>query len=650
MTAVAAIATFGLLAFVTHALVEDAGSVAEFFDRRVYYFVLAFAVVLCGSRAILVREQRGGWTAITLAVTAWGAADLYYLLAVPESYPSLADALYLAFYPLAYVGLALLFRSRVKGAGAGIWLDGLAAGLATASLGAAVILEVVLDSTEGGTNAAVATNLAYPLGDITLVALVVGAFAVTRWSPGRVWLVLGVALAVNAIADSVYLWQVANDTYVEGTWVDSLWPAAMLLLGLAAWAPQPSTRPMSIAGRPLLVIPIVAVAVATGVLIVDHWHAVNIVAIVLASSTMVVVLVRLGLTMRENRRLLEQHRRDAITDPVTGLANRRRLVEDLDEVLADDSEEPWLLAIFDLDGFKTYNDTFGHLAGDALLHALGGELADAVPTGRAYRLGGDEFCVLVEAPDGTAAKVIDDACAALEAAGEGFSVGSSFGAVFLPADADDPRGALRIADERLYAQKHGKRFERDRPHEALLQALYEREPGLQGHVEEVVHLAGLLGESLGLSDDELREVRQAAQLHDIGLLAIPETISSKPAPLDDGEWEFVRRHTIIGQRILAASPALARVGRIVRATHERWDGTGYPDGLVGEEIPLAARIVHVCDAYDAITADRPYDPARPRSAALAELERCAGTQFDPDVVRALRNVLLDLTPHTRSHL
>lgn len=137
----------------------------------------------------------------------------------------------------------------------------------------------------------------------------------------------------------------------------------------------------------------------------------------------------------------------------------------------------------------------------------------------------------------------------------------------------------------------------------------------------------------------LDELVRAAELHDIGKLAIPDTILCKPGPLDAAEWEFMRRHTLIGEAILAAAPALRPVGRLVRSTHERWDGHGYPDGRKGVEIPLGARIVFVCDTFHAMTSDRCYRAALTPERALAELALCAGTQFDPAVVRVFQRVV-----------
>ena len=202
-------------------------------------------------------------------------------------------------------------------------------------------------------------------------------------------------------------------------------------------------------------------------------------------------------------------------------------------------------------------------------------------------------------------------------------------------EAVDASHALQVADERLYAQKYRRRGESDRTMAALLEALSLREPDLQAQLAGLGALAGDVGRMLGLRRDELEELDRAAQLHDLGKLAVPDEILSKPGPLDEREWAFVRQHTIVGERILRASPALRSIASIVRATHENWDGSGYPDRAAGEEIPLAARIVHASNAFVAMTTDRPYRNALPVEEALSELMRCAGTQFDPTVIRVL---------------
>ena len=208
--------------------------------------------------------------------------------------------------------------------------------------------------------------------------------------------------------------------------------------------------------------------------------------------------------------------------------------------------------------------------------------------------------------------------------------------MLLPEETAEPTEALQIADRRLYLDKG----ERQRASvtrqtgDVLLQALQEREPDLRGHVGVVGRLAEATAADLGLGREERERIALAAQLHDVGKMAVPDAILAKPGPLDEGELSFIRQHTVVGERILRAAPALGRVAPLVRSSHERFDGTGYPDRLAGEEIPLGARVVAVCDAFHAMTSQRPYSPARRVEEALAELRRCAGAQFDPEVVEA----------------
>jgi two-component system, cell cycle response regulator len=381
---------------------------------------------------------------------------------------------------------------------------------------------------------------------------------------------------------------------------------------------------------------------ACGVLLASGWLSVSPVAVGLGTAAIGAVLLRLWLTFGENRRLLERTRDEALSDPLTGLPNRRALLGDLEEACASlDAQSTWLLALFDLDGFKFYNDTFGHPAGDALLVRLGRRLAEACrPSGSVYRLGGDEFCLLTRSPVEAAAALLDAAAAALADHGEGFSITSSFGAVFLPEDASDPSGALKLADSRLYAQKYQAHARRDRAHEALLQALYEREPTIAEHLRRVVELSLAVGSRLGMNPAELEQLERAALLHDIGKLAIPDEVLHKPGSLTDDELRFIRQHTVVGERILSAAPPLRGVGSIVRSTHERWDGTGYPDGLEGDSIPLAARVIAACDAYTAMLENRPYSAPSTVEDAVARLRQSAGSQFDAAVVDALTCVLV----------
>jgi putative nucleotidyltransferase with HDIG domain len=165
------------------------------------------------------------------------------------------------------------------------------------------------------------------------------------------------------------------------------------------------------------------------------------------------------------------------------------------------------------------------------------------------------------------------------------------------------------------------------------------------HTKDVVELALQVADALGVDEETRRGAEFGALLHDVGKIHIPNEIINKPGPLDDAEWVVMKTHTIEGQRMLErVGGVLARVGVVVRASHERWDGGGYPDGLGGDEIPLAARIVSACDAYNAMTTDRSYRRALPVADAVAELERCAGSQFDPAVVAALIDIAVAGAP------
>jgi putative nucleotidyltransferase with HDIG domain len=170
---------------------------------------------------------------------------------------------------------------------------------------------------------------------------------------------------------------------------------------------------------------------------------------------------------------------------------------------------------------------------------------------------------------------------------------------------------------------------------ALATAIEARDGYTHAHSEQTVFLVEAVARELELPDEDLAEAKTAALLHDVGKIGIPDSVLHKPGPLDEDEWRIMREHPVIGERILRQVPGLERVAAAIRHEHERWDGDGYPDGISGEAIPLESRIVLVCDAYHAMTSDRPYRAKLPREQALAELRRCAGTQFDPRVVDAL---------------
>jgi diguanylate cyclase (GGDEF)-like protein len=347
-----------------------------------------------------------------------------------------------------------------------------------------------------------------------------------------------------------------------------------------------------------------------------------------------------------NARRYQNERSLASRDPLTGLLNHRSFHEAVAFELRRCSAEQFhsSIVLIDLDNFKQVNDDDGHAAGDRVLRAAAQALAEACRReDLAFRVGGDEFALLLpRTEEADAIKVAERACAAI---GEiDARMGASAGVVCATPQDGDKDALIAQADRRLYAEKSSAAPRRDpgpipgtrqMAVEALVAALDLHDRATAEHSGRVEELAGAVAERLGLDYRGCELVRQTAQLHDLGKLAIPAELLNKRDALSAEEWQLVRRHPIDGSELLLRATGLRRVAAAVRASHERWDGQGYPDGLRGEDIPLASRIVFVCDAFEAMTSDRPYRPALTEASAVAELQTCAGSQFDPRAVAAL---------------
>jgi len=609
----------------------------QIISETLYLVIIFGAAALCLLRTLRVPEERSPWLVLGVGILLWATADVLFIALFgingTPPFPNITDGLYLGTYVCFYVGVGLLLSSRLRPLRRSVWLDGLAAGLTLAAFTAAFVFHAVLTETHGDP-LTVAVTLGYPVADLLLLCFVGVAFALTGWRPDRTWSLIAAGFMLTAVADSLYAYSASADVYVAGRLTDTLWAASSLAVALAAW--QPKRRALTPRDDTVAVVmPAVFALAALGLLICGWFVGLLPAAGILATFGLLAAVARAGMTFAENVRLLRSSRGEALTDALSELGNRRMLLRDLETALGAHGR-PHTLVFFDLDGFKHYNDAFGHVSGDALLLRLAGRLAASVEgRGVAYRLGGDEFCVLLDPPAAPADRIIAVAAEALEERGDAFSVAASYGIAQLPLEAAGAEQAVRLADERMYSHKDSRRgAAKHQAHTALIQVLVEREPELHQHLREVALLARCTAIELGLRSDELDEVVRAAELHDVGKIAVPDSVLHKPGPLDEGEWQIMRQHPIIGERILATVPALRSIGLLVRSSHERWDGGGYPAGLAGAEIPLGARIVAVCDAYDAMTAMRPYAPPRSPQAATAELRRCAGSQFDPRVVDA----------------
>ena len=391
----------------------------------------------------------------------------------------------------------------------------------------------------------------------------------------------------------------------------------------------------------------------------------------LLSAALVGPLVAISLYQRSAYQALRAMRL-ALTDPLTGLGNHRSFQERLQRQLveAEADEAPLTLCLIDVDDFKRINDLFGHPAGDRVLSHVATRLRQ---NGEAFRLGGDEFALLLpneSADEGleTAAAVLDR-IAALELANVG-SVTASAGLATFPRQAFDRDELIRLADSALYwAKEHGKnrvhvyrpdvvelaelrrlaqgpdRAARFRAAASLARAVDARDTYTGSHSTRVAELGAWIAQRLGLDQEHVELTRLAGSLHDLGKLAIPEEILRKPGPLTPPERLVLERHPQIGHRMLE-SLGVEPVAAWVLHHHERWDGTGYPGHLGGDEIPLGARIIFVADAYDAMTSDRAYRGSLSPREAVDELRRCAGTQFDPWIVDVFARELIEQAPAT----
>jgi two-component system cell cycle response regulator len=635
------VAVIGLAAHAVYAgLSVEAAGFDQLLSSWSFYGLALLALGASVARPGLVHDERPALIAAGAAFAAWFMGSVFYasgggiekdLYAVP-----IADALLVPFGAAAGGAIAMLACSRVRPFQRTILLDGLIISLAAGALVAVLMNATVLSDVEAST-ATLALKASYPLGAVVLMTFAVWVLALTGWRPNRTWIAAAVGLALAAISSTAFLLQMVSGDYAPGTILDSLWLAGGLALAYAAWQPHDEPMPVRLGGSRRLTATSIGAAVALAVLVVGQFLPVGFTAVTLAAATVVALILRAAVSFKESLQMFADARLEAQTDSLTALGNRRKLMTDLRRELEVASvDSPRVLVLFDLDGFKRYNDTYGHPAGDVLLARLGGNLGRAIkPYGGAYRIGGDEFCVLVMTGASSAKTIIALAASALSEQGEGFAIKASHGAVILPHEARDATLALKLADQRMYAHKEDRRSSATRQtRDILLQVLHEREPDLGNHLKGVAKLALGVGTRLSLIPVELDVVVRAAELHDVGKMAIPDEILHKPGPLSEDEWSFVRQHTIVGERILSAAPALLPVAKLVRASHEHWDGSGYPDGLAGEAIPLGARVVGVCDAFDAMITSRPYRKAMPLEQAIAELRACAGTQFDPRVVDA----------------
>ena len=427
-------------------------------------YVLVAAIVAL--RAIRIGSQRRSWALLAVGLALYALGNVLWSLWLGNlrnpPIPSISDALWLPLYPLSYVGIVGLARLRDRRrVTMGMLLDSIIAGSGLAAVGAALVFHQIAASATGNT-AATATELAYPIGDLLLAALVVGVLAMRGWRVNRKWGLLGGGFLLLAVADCMYAVQVANGSSSPSAMTNLFYVVAVALLALAAWQkPEPSIPRARIAARSVLLVPAGFTLTSLGLLLYDHFQRLNGVAFGLATVTLLTACLRMTFTFRDLQSLSEA-RRQATTDDLTSLPNRRLFMHRLRHAItvARLTDGGVSVLMLDLDNFKELNDTLGHSAGDALLRLIGPRLGGILRTrDTVARLGGDEFALLLDpGPDREGETRV--ARRALEALREPFEVmglamrlTASVGIASFPAHAQDDDELLKCADIAMYHAK-----------------------------------------------------------------------------------------------------------------------------------------------------------------------------------------------------
>ena len=465
-----------------------------FFNDWVYNGCEVGAAALVLARALLVRAERRAWLMLALGIGFFAAGDIYYTLVIePMSNPpapSLADALYLMFYVGAYSMIVLLVRGHVLRFHASVWLDGATGALATAALGAALVLEPVMRTTHGSL-ASVATNLAYPLADLLLLAFVIGVFALAGWRPGRTWTLIGLGFATLAIADSIYLFREAEHTYTAGSILDAMWPAGLVLLTFAAWSRPRERAAVRFEGLAILAVPCAFALVALFLLIRSNYVRLGLVSESLATAAMLAAGARFALTFNEVRRLSEIRDRQARTDDLTSLANRRHFYTMLDGAVEGCRSRgaTFALLIIDLDRFKEFNETLGHHAGDMLLAQIGPRLQSVVRENSIARLGGDEFGLIVRdaaSAETVAERIHETLLKPFKVEDLSIAVRASVGIAVYPRDAASLDTLLQRAEVAMHQAK--------RAHSRHAFYIAGSDPGSREHLQLAAELPDAIAE------------------------------------------------------------------------------------------------------------------------------------------------------------
>lgn len=667
------------------ALSQGSEEMGRFVGNVVYAVPIVLLVPLC---FLAARRSRGrlrtAWRLLAISNLLWLVGELIwstyaYLRPGGAPSPSVADVAYLASYAVALPGIVIGFGGIGGARQVRCLVDAALVTLGIGAVGWALVIGPLLPGT---TRAGAIITFAQPLLAVAIVTALVAVGLCGHRKVPPSFMLAGAGFAVAGLSDSVYAYLYMVHSYDDGSWLNLGWQMEAVLLCLAASvaARRPEAEPeVRRLDRDLAVLPAaVAVISIAGIAVADQLTEGH-----LAGSTLVIaallasgLLLRQVLVTRDRTRLAEalttalrEQERLAVTDGLTGLYNRRFFQEmlRLDAERAEQNGAPISLIIIDLDRFKQINDACGHPAGDRVLVEAADRIRRAVrPSDLVARYGGEEFvCLLPGAGEDTALEVAEQVRRALSRTplavpgGRAVRLTASLGVASAGTRGGRPHrdleGLIHDADGALYRAKARGRdqvvaagrladlaldTDPDLPSALVwLADQIDAKLGNHEHSTAVSRWALLTGERLGLHQAVLRRTAAAARLHDIGKINVDDAILTKPGRLSQEEWSVLRRHPQEGARLLTELSDRADLAPLVGAHHERYDGTGYPAGLRGEDIPMEARIIAVCDSWAAMRADRAYASALSEQEARRQIERGRGTQFDPAVADAFLALL-----------
>jgi diguanylate cyclase (GGDEF)-like protein len=625
------------------------------------------------------------WLLLGLSQVVYAAADtsfyVSHFIAGNAQFPALADVLYLAHYPLLVAGLVALIRLRTPGWDVPSLLD---AALLAVVGGMLSWLYLIAPQAHADSPMLVKiVSVGYPMMDLAMFAVALRLILGQGTRPVPFFL-LSVNLAAFVAADTIYVMQQINGTYVAGNFLDLMWLAGNLALGAAALHPtmgrvaEPA-RDIAVGPGPVRITALcIAALVAPATVFIQYTRGAYSDIPVAAFACAVLFM----LTIARLAGLVQQQRLLAVTDVLTGLRTRRYFEAQLLAELTKARRTGGSLAVLiaDVDYFKSVNDRYGHPIGDQVLIEIGRRLRAVTRTGDYLaRYGGEEFAILVRdaGPDEPAViaerlrqEVADRPIVVSGDKWIGATI--SVGTASYPVHGTTPVELVVAADSALYSAKAQGRDRvvladvegapAAKPEERSLTVDLENVAdevdswlSTHEHSKPVGHWARLVATGMGLSPDVIHRAELAGRLHDIGKVLVPQEVWSKQDPLSTEEWALVRQHPEFGWRLAKTVTGLDDVADVIRQHHERFDGSGYPGGLAGTHIRIEARILAVCDSWAAMLADRPYQKAITEDQAVRELLSGRGTQFDPDVVAEFLELRLRgrlgplplLDPHAR---